>query len=58
MPHPYYFSLESSTVISDNQIGLNSSKQSRSTKVIKQEKNLCSLAQRNPSAFFEEIKTR
>ncbi|CAF3270019.1 unnamed protein product [Rotaria socialis] len=51
-------SLESSTVIADNQIGLNSSKQSRSTKVIKQEKNLCSLAQRNPSAFFEEIKTR
>ncbi|CAF3509008.1 unnamed protein product [Rotaria sp. Silwood1] len=51
-------SLEGSTLIADNDIGLNSSKQSRPTKLIKLEKTQCNLAQQNPAAFFEEIKTR
>ncbi|CAF1204484.1 unnamed protein product [Rotaria sordida] len=48
-------SLEGSTLIADNDIGLNNnSKQSHTIKLIKQ----CNLAQQNPAAFFEEIKTR
>ncbi|CAF1186965.1 unnamed protein product [Adineta steineri] len=46
-------SLEPSTLIVNNEIELNNSKQSRLIK-----KNPYDLAQRNPTAFFEEIKNR
>ncbi|CAF0769105.1 unnamed protein product [Rotaria sordida] len=51
-------SLEASTLIADHDAGLNISKQPRTTKLTKQQKDQYSLAQRDPAAFFEEIKKR
>ncbi|UJR31367.1 hypothetical protein I4U23_018861 [Adineta vaga] len=51
-------SLEGSTLIADHEAGLNVSKQPRTTKLTKQQRDQYSLAQRDPAAFFEEIKTR
>ncbi|CAF4593154.1 unnamed protein product [Rotaria sp. Silwood1] len=51
-------SLETSTLIADHDAGLNISKQPRTTKLTKQQKDQYSLAQRDPAAFFEEIKKR
>ncbi|CAF0967913.1 unnamed protein product [Adineta steineri] len=51
-------SLEASTLIADHEAGLNVSKQPRTTKLTKQMKDQYSLAQRDPAAFFEEIKKR
>ncbi|CAF1015800.1 unnamed protein product [Adineta ricciae] len=56
--NPYSFSLEASTLIADHEAGLNISKQPRTTKLTKQQRDEYSLAQRDPAAFFEEIKKR
>ncbi|CAF4394838.1 unnamed protein product [Rotaria socialis] len=51
-------SLEVSTLIADHDAGLNISKLPRTAKLTKQQKDQYSLAQRDPAAFFEEIKKR
>lgn len=51
-------SLEASTLIADHEAGLNISKLPRTMKLTKQQKDQYSLAQRDPAAFFEELKKR